>query len=234
MKKFYKLVSTSPQDGGYHILLDGRSVKTKSGSPLLAPNERVANAIVKEWMAQGDEIIPDTMPLTQILNTQMDRVRSERSVMMQSIQKYLDTDLICYIADVPAELVNRQERLWSPWREWFYQKFGVALETTSGLAALKQPVEAHESVGQYIKSLNDDNFTVLQLVTALSGSVILALAFVEGSAKAQDVYDASFVEEQFKDDLYDSEKYGSDPMIEKKQKAMLSDLHACEIYLGHS
>lgn len=231
MKRFYKLVSTSKRADGHHILLDGKPVKTKSGVFLSAPNEAIAHVLVEEWAAQREEVIPDSMPLTQIINTQIDRVAVEREAMMRAILKYLDTDLICYVAQEPKELVEQQNAAWSSWRDWFKDKFGVQLETTTGLAALKQSAEAHEQVIFHVQDLDDARFTVLQLVTAGSGSLVLALAFVDRQAKTQDILSAAFVEEDYKDQIYAAEKYGADPSIEKQKKSMQSDLDACETYL---
>jgi len=78
MNRFYTLVSTHKTEGGYEIHLDGRPVKTPLKKVLLAGNEGVANALQAEWAAQDDEIKPDSMPLTQIISTQIDRIGQER------------------------------------------------------------------------------------------------------------------------------------------------------------
>lgn len=231
MKRFYKMVSIEPaaeQEAVHHILLDGRPVKTQSGARLLVPNETIAHQVMEEWANQEDEIDPDTMPLTQILNTAIDHVPLQRGAMAQNVLRYLDTDLLCYLAEKPEALVEAQEKVWGPWREWFGQEFGTPLKTTSGLAALKQDQKAHDALTQYVNNLGDMHFTVLQLVTPLSGSVIMAAAFVEERARPDDVIAAAFVEEDFKDSLYDADKYGADPLIEKSKKAAHTDLSAAQ------
>ena len=186
--------------------------------------------LAQEWSAQEGKIIPDTMPLTQIITTQMDRVSQERDVMSKSVLKYFDTDLICYPADEPEGLVQEQERVWGALRGWFAEIFGETLLTTASLAALTQPQKAHQKIAAYIHGLDDEHFTILQLVTALSGSVILGIAFTHGRVNARDVFEACFIEEAFKDKIYNAEKYGADPIIEKKQKGTMRDLIACEAY----
>jgi chaperone required for assembly of F1-ATPase len=230
MKRFYKLVSTAKEVGGYAILLDGKPVKTPAKAVLCAPSEDIANAIVKEWAAQQEKILPASMPLTQILSTKIDRVSAERAVMSVSVLKYLDTDLVCYRADHPPELIAMQEAVWNPPLVWFAQKFG-ALQTTTDLAALKQPAAAHAAVKKYVEALSDDHFTILQLITATSGSLVLAIGFTERVLSAQQVFDAARVEEAHKAKLYNEEKYGPDPAQEKKDKAMKADLDAAQTWL---
>ena len=231
MKRFYTLVSTKQVSGGYEVLLDGRPVKAPSKRTLLAPNESLAGEIVKEWAAQEEQILPNTMPLTQILTTKIDKVSNEREAMSLNVLKYLNTDLLCYRASEPLGMPEAQAGKWDPVLEWFAERFGSELQTTTGLTALTQPESAHKAVQAYVGSLDDDRFTLLQLITPLSGSLILALAFLEGKLSPQEVFDACHVEEQFRARIYDEEKYGPDPLQEKKDKAMMIDLEASKIYL---
>lgn len=233
MKRFYSNVSVEETQQGYGIVLDGRPVKTKNKTSLVTSHDVIAEHVAQEWRDQVDEIIPDTMPLTQILNTKIDRITTERAVIHATIVKYLDTDLVCYFADVPEDLVTQQRTYWQPWITWSEEKFSAPLKVTSDLVALSQDANVHDGADRFIAGLNDDEFTVLQLTTSLSGSLILGMAFTDGAASAEDVFQASFVEEHYKNILYDSEKYGVDPMLEKKQKQMRIDLYACELYLKH-
>ncbi len=231
MKRFYKFVSIEKTQGGYHILLDGKSIKTKSGAHLCAPTEKIALLIMQEWSDQIDNISPDTMPFTQILNTKIDRISRERTTMSAYVLKYLDTDLICYFADKPQTLIDQQKDKWQIWIDWFEREFGYRLQTTTGLAALTQDAGAHDAIAKYVAALNDDHFTILQLVTSVSGSLILGLAMVKGAANAQQIFDACFVEENFREAMYDAEKYGSDPALEKEQKSKMQDLKAAYDYI---
>lgn len=231
MKRFYKLVSTQKEAGGFSILLDGKPIKTPARHVLLAPNEALANAIVKEWAAQGETIKPDTMPLMQILSTRIDRVSTEREGMTAALMKYLNTDLLCYRTDHPPEMGARQAEEWDQWLEWFEKAFEEKLETTTGLKALEQPEEAHGKVEAYIKAFEDDYFTVLQILTPLSGSLVLGLAFVDGVITPDEVYAAARVEELYKAGIYNEDKYGPDPAQDKKDQAIQADLAAAAEYL---
>lgn len=231
MKRFYKIVSTKYQQGVYQILLDGKPIKTKGGIVISTPHEKIADGVVLEWAGQGQDIQPDSMPLTQILNTKIDRVAQERDVMISGILKFLDTDLICYLADEPPDLLQAQEESWSCWRTWYSGLCGATLKTTQGLGALKQDVQAHNYLEQKVQKLSQDEFTILQIVVPACGSVILALAFVAQEAGVDDIMTACFIEENFKEKIYDAQRYGPDPMLEVKKKTMRRDLEAAALYL---
>lgn len=232
MKRFYTLVSTQKTDGGYLITLDGRPVKTALRAELLAPTESLANALVLEWAAQEEEIIPDTMPLTQILSTKIDRVANERDAMQTYLFKYLDTDLLCYRAEEPPELKAAQEKAWDGHLSWFEKECGQSLEKTYGISALTQPQAAHDKAQSEIKALDDDHFTAFQLISSLCGSIILGLAVLNGKATADEIYSAIRVEEDFKAEIYNEEFYGGDPAQEVKDKAIKEDLKAAIEYLS--
>lgn len=232
MKRFYKLVSVAHKPGGYAVLLDGKPVKTKSRQDLIAPTQNLADAIMQEWAAQAETIRPDTMPLTQILNTKIDRVAGGRVAMQAMVFKYFDTDLLCYRAEEPEVLAAEQQKIWDPLLTRFEKSFGHKLQTTTRLAALKHAPAAHETLRSFVQSLNDDQFTVLQLVTSISGSVILAALLVKGEVTADEIFSAIRIEERYKAALYNEEKYGPDPSQEKKDRSIVTDLSASEQYLG--
>lgn len=233
MKRFYTLVSTEKQPEGYAILLDGKPVKTPLKKELLAPNENIANAIQMEWADQEDDITPDTMPLTQILSTRIDRVGQERQTIEATLLKYLDTDLLCYRAEQPPELLKAQEESWNPHLKWFEEKFGCPLKTTNNLAALTQDKKAHDAVSAHVSALDDDYFTILQLVSALVGSVVLGLHALERQLDADALFAAARVEEGFKAKIYNEDFYGQDPAQEKKDNVTRAELNAALDYLSH-
>lgn len=232
MKRFYTLVSTQKSSSGFDILLDAKPVNTPFKNTLSAPTQALANEVLQEWTAQEDQIVPDTMPLTQILSTKIDRVSQEREAIASGVLKYLDTDLVCYRAPEPPEILSAQQEAWDPILEWFSSAFDGALKTTTGLSALSHDEEVHKAVREYVDRLDDHKFTLLQIVSASCGSLVLALAFIEKHINAQQVFDCAHIEERFKAELYNEEKYGADPAQEKKDKAMMIELEAAEKYLN--
>ena len=232
MKRFYKMVSIAPAEGGYGVFLDGKPVKTPARVPLIAPSRSMADQVQREWADQDDEIRPATMPLTQLLTTKIDRVSQEREAMTRSLLKYIDTDLLCYRTALPEALAEKQAAAWDPWLDWFAQEFGTRLQTTTALAALTQPPAAHAAATAYIEALDDDHFTVLQLIAPLSGSIVLAMAFTRRAIGAGALFDTVRVDENYKAALYDEEKYGPDPAQGKKDAAFRADLESAENFLS--
>jgi len=233
MKRFYKRVSTSADyDGFFAVQLDTKPVMTPVKNILKAPTEELADAIAAEWAAQTDEIIPAAMPLTQIMTTALDRIMQEREVVEQATLKYLDTDLLCYRTAHPPELAGRQQEMWGLWLDWFEKEYDVKLETTTELKALAQPEETHQKITESVQSMDDLHFNILQLVTSLSGSIVLGLAFVRGAIDPDQLFETLYVDENYKADIYNEHLHGKAPHEEDKQKAVMRELLAAREFLN--
>ena len=107
-KRFWKSASVEACEGGFTVTLDGRAVKTPAKAPLVLPTRAMAEAVAAEWQAQGEKIDPLTMPVTRSANAALDKVRAQQAEVAELVAAYGETDLLCYRAKMPEELVARQ------------------------------------------------------------------------------------------------------------------------------
>lgn len=231
MKRFYQNVSMKSVAGGYGVFLDGRPIKTPSKMEFVVPNASLCELVCAEWEEQEDKIRPNTMPLTQLVHTKIEKVSKERTAMEEQLLKYIHSDLLCYRTDKPEELVERQNRIWQPHLEWFAKTYGHAFKTTDGLTALRQDEALCAAIAKDVSALDDERFTLFQMITPAAGSIVLALAFIKGAITADDVMAAAFLEEDYKFDLYNEAVHGGDPLTEKKRTTMRRDIDAAQDYL---
>ena len=124
MKRFYKLVSTAREGSEFTVKLDDKPIHTPARNLLKIPNEAIADLIAQEWHVQSDPIIPDTMPLTQIIISAYDRITPQRDVLHNEIMPYLHTDLLCYRTDYPEDLGKQQAKTWDPHLKNIKKLFG--------------------------------------------------------------------------------------------------------------
>lgn len=230
MKRFYKMVTSKKTDGGFAIQLDGKTVNTPLGQPMEAPTKTLAEAIVLEWAAQEEKVKPETMPLTQLLTTAIDKIR-DREAITESMMRYLDTDLVCYWTKEPEDLAKKQKEIYGEWVKWFENHFEVPLYTTTKIDAILQDEEAHKRVWNYIEALDDYYFTVLHVMTSLSGSLVLALAFSEGEITPEQMFKTSYLEELYKGDVYNEDLHGAAPNEEAEREAFKRDVVAAQIFI---
>lgn len=233
MKRFYKQVDVAADGGGNFVIeLDGKAVKTQNaGKTLSCSSETLAAAIAKEWRDQEDVIDPQNMPLTQVMSTIIDTNEVQRKDITKAVLGYINTDLLCYRAEKPDELRKRQEAAWNPPLDWFLDIYGYQFETTFGLAALTQVDAIHKVFENEVAVMDMKDFTVFQITTSITGSVILALGFVKEAVDINSIFAAVFVDELYRAEIYDEKKYGVDPMQEKQRESLLRDLNAMHLIL---
>src|ERR1700704_248423 len=110
--RFTRDVAVEKAGEAYRILLDGKPLRTPGGAAFLLPNEVLALAVADEWQAQGKKIQPESMPLTKLANTAIDRVSADRTAWIEQILAFAKSDSVCYRATSPQDLVARQSAHW--------------------------------------------------------------------------------------------------------------------------
>ena len=228
MRRFYKQVATTPVgDAGFEVHLDGRPVRTPMRHPLQLPGSAVADAVASEWDAQGEEVDVESMPITRIAATAIDRVRHDRDVYTTQVSAYAETDLVCYRVPAPSGLVVMQSKAWQPLLDWSREKYGAELKVTEGLAPVEQD---RDSLNRFRAALDDhDEFELaaLSVVTAASGSLVIALALVQDRIDAREAYEASQLDESYQNAIW-----GVDPEAQKRRDVLRADLEASAIFLA--
>lgn len=220
MKRFYKQAEAGTAPGGYVIRLDGKVLKTPLHRPLILSSFELANEIAAEWNAQGDIIVPASMPLFQLANTMLDKAGGpDRAAMEDETVKYGASDLVCYFAAHPADLVRRQEENWRPLVRWMKADMGVALETISGIQYMNQPKDSIRKLKELVKELEPAEFTVLQAATGITGSAVIAMAFLKGRIDVEAAYQAACV-----DEMYQLEKWGEDEQARQRLDKIRAEL----------
>lgn len=219
MKRFYSLAAVVQSDEGYTIALDGKTVRTPAGRVLTVRHAPLAEAIAGEWLAQGETIRPDSMPLSQLASTALDRVIPNRPAIVSQLVNYAGTDLLCYRAEGPRDLVERQERLWQPLVDWVTATFGVELRVTRGVIPVEQPEGTLRSLEEILGRYDDLQITALQSAVAAMGSLFLGLALVEGRLSAEESFAASQL-----DETYQIELWGEDAEAGRAREALRKDI----------
>ena len=190
-KKFYQSADVAEADNAFTIELDGRPVKTPAGKPLAVPNKDLAQAMADEWQAQGENIEPHSMPVTGLVNTALDRTGTERPAMTEAVLRFAETDLLCYRAEAPDDLIALQQQTWQPLLDWADQSFGAKLQVTSGILPVAQAPDAVKAFLIPLDAFDDLQFTAVSNLTAACGSLVLALALAHLEIDHDQAFEAS-------------------------------------------
>jgi Chaperone required for the assembly of the mitochondrial F1-ATPase len=208
MKRFWKEVAVI-EDGGFGIALDGRPVKTPARADLALPTRALADAIAAEWLEVGETIDPRSMPLTGLANAAVDRIAMIAEGFAADLAKYGESDLLCYRADSPAALADREEASWGPLLAWARRRFDVDFEITSGITHVPQPPATVERLAHAVAALDPMQLAGLSQLVTISGSLVTGLAVADGHIRAEDAWDAVTLDERWQ-----AEQWGSDAEAE--------------------
>lgn len=219
MKRFWKTASFKAVDHSFAITLDGRPVKTPAKRALLVPSKVMASQMVKEWDAQQETVDPTTMPWTRSANAAIDKVADQRDEVCEHLKGYAETDLLCYRADGPEALQNRQSSTWDPLLAWVRDEFEADMVVTTGLMPVTQEPTAVQNLVRPLQSMSEFALTGFYDLVTLSGSFILALAVTQGKQSEDAIWAASRI-----DELWQIEQWGEDEeaskMAENKKIAL--------------
>lgn len=221
-KRFYKEVSI---EGG-QLLLDGKSVKTRSGKAVAHASRKLMESVAEEWAGREKDINYREMPLTRLLMAALELDDAARSALTQHMLGYAETDLICYYAPDDAVLAAKQRVGWNPWLEWLREKYGVTLHFTSGIIPVPQEEEALSRLRNHVEQKTGEELVALNELTATLGSIVLALAVLEGALDASPASELSMLDES-----HQAERWGEDTESTHHRKTKAGDISAVERFL---
>lgn len=220
MKRFYSDVVVTPERG---IALDGRPVKTPAKAALILPNVALADAIADEWRAQGEQIEPQSMPLTGLANAAIDRVAADRETFAKGLAVYGESELLCYRAEEPFALVARQNQDWNPILGWAQARYDIGFMLVRGIMHQPQPDETLVRLRDAVRARDAFELAALSPLVTISGSLVIALAVLERAIEPEAAFDAAHL-----DELWQAEQWGQDDFALDARAAHRRDfLAAC-------
>jgi chaperone required for assembly of F1-ATPase len=199
VKRFYKSVSVTDENG---IMLDARPVRTPAKALLTLPNSALAEAVAQEWRAQGDVVNPHMMPLTGLANAAIDRITPDFAA---GLSAYAQSELLCYRADKPPELIARQDAVWNPILDWARTRYDVSFTQVTGIMHQSQPEATLSRLHGAVAARKPFELAALSPLVTISGSLVVALAVLERQLDPEAAFAAAHL-----DELWQAELWGED------------------------
>ena len=202
-RRCYKEVTVQQWDGACLLLLDGHAAKSPGRNPIALPALAAARAVADEWSAQDETIDPAAMPLTRIVNSAIDGVALRLGATVDEIARYAGADLVCYRAAGPRMLIEAQAAAWDPILAFAREKLGTYFICAESVVFIEQSELARAAVKEAVTRVANSGpaepFAVaaLQVMTTLTGSVLLALAVAHGAHTPAEAWGAAHVDEDF-------------------------------------
>jgi len=220
VKRFYEEASVIETGDGFGVALDGKPVKTPGKVDLVVPVQALAQAIAEEWQAQEEQIEVPSMPMLRLAATAIDRVAVKRDEVIALSIKFAETDLLCYRADEPPELVVRQAKEWQPLLDWAATELNAPLVVTEGIVPVVQPHEALNGLGSVLMDLNDLELVAVSGIAAATSSLVIGFAVKRGRLTAEQAAEAGLLEE-----LFQMEQWGEDEIALERQAGIRREIN---------
>ena len=196
-KRFWTEASVDAAENGFSVLLDGRPVKTPAKSALVVPTKRMALEIAREWDAQEDVLDPLKMPITRAANSALDKVTVQFQEVAAMIAGYADTDLLCYRAEGPEGLVQRQAAHWDPLLDWAYDTYDARLTLAQGIMHVAQSDETLAKLAAPVQAMTPFELAGFHDLVSISGSLVLGLAVTQGRLSSGQAWTLSRLDEDW-------------------------------------
>ncbi len=230
VKRFWDTAVAEPIQTGFAILLDGKPMHLPGGAVLRVDAEPLARAIAEEWQTAGGEkggemSFADT-PLTRLAGTAQQRIAPDPAPTVDALARYAESDLLCYRADAPAELVARQTRDWQPWVDWVADAYGAPLRVSTGVVYTKQHRGSVAALRSAVAALDIAALAAFGVAVPALGSLVLDLAMADGRLDAASAHALGVL-----DELFQAEAWGEDSEAAARRRAIAADVALAERFL---
>ncbi len=230
MKRFWDTAAAERTESGHAILLDGKPMRLPGGGALLIGPPRLAAAIAAEWQQAGGGkggvmSFADT-PLTRLAGTAQERIAPDPAPTVDAIARYGESDLLCYRAASPAELVQRQARLWQPWLDWAALTLDAPLRVTTGVEYVRQHQDSIVALRRTVAVQDVHVLAGLGIAVPALGSLVLGLALAAGELAADEAFSLGLL-----DELFQAEQWGEDDEAAARRRSVHADIALAERYI---
>jgi chaperone required for assembly of F1-ATPase len=145
-----------------------------------------------------------------------------------SVWRYAGSDLLCYRAEEPETLAERQRLAFDPVLAWAAESLGARFHLTAGLMHVAQPHAALAAIAAALDAYDDPiALAALSAMTTLTGSALLALAVARGFLSAEAAWRGAHVDEDFQ-----AERWGADAEAIARREARWREFEAAGVVAG--
>jgi chaperone required for assembly of F1-ATPase len=168
------------------------------------------------------------MPLTGLANAAIDRVAPEHGAFAAGMAAYGETELLCYRAESPPDLIARQAERWDPLLDWARSRYDVDFTLVEGVMHRPQPMATVLRLGAAVAAASADQLAALSPLVTISGSLVISLALMEEAVLPGDAFDLAHLDELWQAELWGEDDWAMDAR-DARRRDFLAACHFLEL-----
>lgn len=193
------------EEGLYYLQTAKSRILTPKKQALAVPSKVLAEVVAKGVEEQGQK-----NAYYKMASYAADMTAQQQQEIHDELMNFVDADLVCYRANEPADLVEWQSEYWDDVVVWAKKAGFGQVSCEVGIQFFSQPDDIHENISQRLKSFTPWELVPAATVSRLSGSVLLALMFMDGKVSVKALRDKALA-----DMLYQVNRY---QMVDTQQQ----------------
>jgi chaperone required for assembly of F1-ATPase len=163
------------------------------------------------------------MPFTRTANSAIDTVLPQKEAVVAMLAAYGASDLLCYRATGPAELVARQAAAWNPLLDWSAAALPAPLRITAGVMHVDQPPASLQALTTAVRALSAFQLAAFHDLVAISGSLVLALAVVRHRLTADEAWALGRIDETWQIEQWGDDEEAAELAARKRADFLQAD-----------
>lgn len=185
IRRFWKKASVDKRGDSsmYVVTLDGKPIKTPDGHivEILPTQYALAWLMAGEWETQKELLGAHALPLTSLACRAKDGLTDPqtRADVVDKLLKYFNTDSACLHEEYPRVLVELQDKYYRPIVEWAQSEYGIKVNTTSNIFALRQSPESASKLREVVTQFSPLKLAALEKAVMTAKSFLIGLALIE-------------------------------------------------------
>ena len=189
-------------------------------------NSKIAQEIKKEWNQDTSVLDTDAMIFYGIISTSIDKIINNRMSYINDILSFIDTDLICYRAEEPNDLVQWQNKNWDPILLKVEKYINNKVDIFKGIMPSKQKKEIKFKITTFLTKFSDLEIIVLHRITNITGSVFLSLCILNNELIKEKAFELSHL-----DELWQAENWGFEEEASSNREKINFELNRTMYFL---
>lgn len=223
-----KQVSLGPilikkQEESYFLEQANKAFLTPKGQKLLLPNERLAQAIIKEYQSQSHH----AGFLLKLCYTAIDYIAANPKKIVENWQSDLDHDCLLHWSESPHDLHLEQQEKWQPVIQWFNQTYHTNFVWFYSFHIPPQPELSKRHFVELIAPFDHWKLAAFMNLAQELSSSLLAWAVMEKFISVLKAVDLSLLEEKNQ-----IGKWGDDPFLQNRRNLITEECLRAYDFMG--